>query len=538
MSFEIKKNVLHYYVDLLREKAWNETGGALRDVIRTMRMARHDKICGEDFSFLDFGNVSINEIYWSVDGDTPSKFESCVLHQESFCADDGHNPYYIFFTKDSKLLLSVDMRNFSVIVRDSQSMLSVFRFNLPKRFKYSIMISEKTISFIDGKRELIVIFDIKKNKCKKIFSYMDGGSKDYKETLRVLKEYKRNGKIKEICAYIWVDMINRSVNYSATLNENQQEEYSKDNMFVFEGKFCKIVLNEDGNYTFVGHEQVKKRGRLNDEKSYSTIIDACFSHDGKYCAVIFNSTLFSNLHNRIVLYQIENNEFSKKLETTHFELKSVDDCIFSGEDIIAYSTNEQCLIMWKGGKVCYSQKDIGYDPSIFNSNYSFNWFRNGIHFWDIPSHDNFYVSDEGITNNPSDIKIDISKVFACAISRNGDMLYFPIDPLNQTYDNIFRYTFESKKCVNIELPFNRKSYNQPLPHTNQRGLNTIVLSDDNNICAIGSMEGCIYLFDESLKILYDTLYMLPDIHLTGCSFNNITAPEMVKKIILQNNGVL
>lgn len=480
MSFEIKRNVLHYYVDLLREKAWNETGGALHDVIRTMRMARHDKICGEDFSFLDFGNVSINEIYWSVDGDKPSKFESCVLHQESFCADDGHNPYYIFFTKDSKLLLSVDMRNFSVIVRDSQSMLSVFRFNLPKRFKYSVMISEKTVSFIDGKRELIVIFDIKKNKCKKIFSHMDGRSKDYKETLRALKECKRNGKIKEICAYIWVDMINRSVNYSATLNKSQQEEYSKDNMFVFDSKYYKIILNEDGNYTFVGHEQVKKRGRLNDEESYSTIIDACFSHDGKYCAVIFNSTLFSSLHNRIVIYQIENNEFSKKLETTHFELKSVDDCIFSGEDIIAYSTNEQCLIMWKGGRVCYSQKDIGYDPSIFNSRNSFNWFRDDIHFGDIESKNNWYVSEKGIINKSSDFKmsdfkIDISVVFACAISRNGDMLYLPFDPLNQTQDNVFRYTFESKKCVNIELPFNRKPYNQPLPHTNQRGLTTYII---------------------------------------------------------------
>ena len=90
------------------------------------------------------------------------------------------------------------------------------------------------------------------------------------------------------------------------------------------------------------------------------------------------------------------------------------------------------------------------------------------------------------------------------------MLYLPFDPLNQTQDNVFRYTFESQKCVNIKLPFNNKPYNQPLPSVSQRGLVTIALSNDNSVCAIGSMEGCIYLFDEYFKTLYDTLYMLPE----------------------------
>lgn len=106
MSFEIKKNVLHYYVDLLREKAWNETGGALHNVIRTMRFSRHDRICGDDFSKLDFGNIPLNGVYWSMKGEFPSSFEGSVLHEFNF--RNGHSKYSIGkeISPDGKLLLT------------------------------------------------------------------------------------------------------------------------------------------------------------------------------------------------------------------------------------------------------------------------------------------------------------------------------------------------------------------------------------------------------------------------------------------------
>lgn len=538
MDFEIQKNVLHDYVELLRGKKWNETGSALHNVIRTMRYSRQNRICGEDFSCLDFGNFPLNEIYWSDDGKLPCIFDKSVFYQETFLLDDGHNPYYVVFSKYSNSLLSIDMRNFTVVVRERDSMLSVMRFTLPFCFKYNIMANENGVIFVNDKKDSIVTLNVKKKKIKKLFKNKDGKTREYMETLRSLKEHQRDGKIKEICAYIWVDMLNIPKLNDAEYNERQLKEYSKESEFLFDRKKYRIILKENGYYIFVYDKEIIKSGYLQNAHPSAKIIDACFSHDGKYCAIVFNSPVYLNSNNRVVVYQIESNKFIPSSETTHFELKPVDDCIFSGEDIIAYSTKGRCLIKWTKGKVNYSQTDIEYDNSIFNSLNSFNWFRDDIHFWDVQGHDNYYVSDKGITNDPSEIKIDISTVHACAISRNGDMLYLPFDPLNQTQDNVFRYTFESQKCVNIKLPFNNKPYNQPLPSVSQRGLVTIALSNDNSVCAIGSMEGCIYLFDEYFKTLYDTLYMLPDIHLTGCSFNNIIAPEIVKKIIIQNNGKL
>lgn len=60
----LQKNVLHDYVNILRMKESEDRTSeqsescvrALHNIIRTMKMSRHDKICGEDFSRLDWGN--------------------------------------------------------------------------------------------------------------------------------------------------------------------------------------------------------------------------------------------------------------------------------------------------------------------------------------------------------------------------------------------------------------------------------------------------------------------------------------------------
>lgn len=61
-------NLLHFYLDLLRldnEKTQSDPHGvtALNNIIRTMRLVRRDRLCGEDFTRLDFGNIPLNHIY-------------------------------------------------------------------------------------------------------------------------------------------------------------------------------------------------------------------------------------------------------------------------------------------------------------------------------------------------------------------------------------------------------------------------------------------------------------------------------------------
>mgnify|MGYP004547758611 CR=1 FL=1 len=102
LSFKIQKNVLHYYVNLLRQKTWEETDGALHNIIRTMRMSRNDKICLEDLSDLDFGNISLSNTDYSYNGHMPSIFDRSRLGYMNFFT--GHYDEYVSLaiTSDSK----------------------------------------------------------------------------------------------------------------------------------------------------------------------------------------------------------------------------------------------------------------------------------------------------------------------------------------------------------------------------------------------------------------------------------------------------
>ena len=82
MSLDIQKNELHYYIDLIRMQKPDQRSPeksnlcvmVLYDIIRTMKLSRHGKICGEDFSKLDFGSIPFNDILFSIDGELPSCF--------------------------------------------------------------------------------------------------------------------------------------------------------------------------------------------------------------------------------------------------------------------------------------------------------------------------------------------------------------------------------------------------------------------------------------------------------------------------------
>ena len=89
----IQKNSLHYYVELIRMKDREERSPeqtefcvtALHNVICTMRFSRRDNICGEDFSRLDFGNIPLNNIKWSLgNGNNPTVFSKSKLHTINF----------------------------------------------------------------------------------------------------------------------------------------------------------------------------------------------------------------------------------------------------------------------------------------------------------------------------------------------------------------------------------------------------------------------------------------------------------------------
>lgn len=108
---------LHYYLELLREKKTYDTGSALHNIIRTMRIARHNIICNEDLSFLDFGNIPFNGIYWSND-----TFESSSLNAWNFMS--GHRDKIILVKEsvDENFILSCGVDG-EVVVWEKESCL-------------------------------------------------------------------------------------------------------------------------------------------------------------------------------------------------------------------------------------------------------------------------------------------------------------------------------------------------------------------------------------------------------------------------------
>ena len=118
---------IHYYLDLLRKKNSYDGGNALYknalyNIIRTMRMARNDKICGEDLSDLDFGSIPFNGIYWTVDTLTPSDFTGSSLNEWNFMS--GHRDR-IILVKESpncKFIVSCGVDG-AIVVWEKESCL-------------------------------------------------------------------------------------------------------------------------------------------------------------------------------------------------------------------------------------------------------------------------------------------------------------------------------------------------------------------------------------------------------------------------------
>lgn len=115
MKLQIQKNILHYCIDLLRGKKWYETGGVLNNVIKTMQESRHDKICGEDFSDLDFKNIIFNNISWSFRGEMASSFVNCRLYESNFVSGHKDTILCASFSDDSTCFVTASKDGMAII---------------------------------------------------------------------------------------------------------------------------------------------------------------------------------------------------------------------------------------------------------------------------------------------------------------------------------------------------------------------------------------------------------------------------------------
>lgn len=131
----LQKNVLHYYVDLLRindgdhsvDERTELRVNALHNIIRTMKNARHNMICGEDFNNLDWGNIPFNGIYWSERGKNPCSFMKCNINEWNFMS--GHTGEIVRLLFAADCIISGDV-NGAIIIWNLNNGLMRFKYDI------------------------------------------------------------------------------------------------------------------------------------------------------------------------------------------------------------------------------------------------------------------------------------------------------------------------------------------------------------------------------------------------------------------------
>ena len=160
----LQKNVLHYYVDLLRmqdgETRVSEESkssiDALHNIIRTMKYARQNMICGEDFNNLNWGNIPFNGINWSDGGNFPCSFNGCFINEWNFQSGHSYGITSVEWSEQGYYLTSA--KDNSTIIWDEHTHLMLQKLNEPNKVyyscftadgKYCLTCSSKTIKLWD-----------------------------------------------------------------------------------------------------------------------------------------------------------------------------------------------------------------------------------------------------------------------------------------------------------------------------------------------------------------------------------------------------
>ena len=167
-------NALHYYTDLLRvsntkpkNKEHITCVRALNNIIHTMRVSRHNQICREDFSGLDFGNISLTGIHWSINGNFPCSFCNSSLNEWNFISGHYKKITSAAWSHDGKSILTGSFDQ-SIIAWDVHSHQMIMRMDGHKDRIRCVSISEDGRFYISGSNDKTAkIWDAELGQCVK-----------------------------------------------------------------------------------------------------------------------------------------------------------------------------------------------------------------------------------------------------------------------------------------------------------------------------------------------------------------------------------
>lgn len=305
---KIDKNVLHYYIDLLRtrnveERNWSETDScvnALYNAIRTMKHSRKSMVCGEDLSYLDFGCIPLNEIYWNKPGASPTIFRNSFMSEINFRSGHCRRIWNAVFNHSNDMLMSSGQEN-SVILWDIGSGLAKHRWMFDRKIN-SLRFSPDDSLCLIATGDKIYIFDSHTYENKAVLNLTDPSDKSIISKLNLGEsdiQFSINGDLfsidrfgsllklwnvhnpkdgyREICLYpvqpfSEIKMVNRHSTF--TIAENQ--------LFVVMSSGCIAFYDHDSKRIWYNDEFEVKLGIIAPNAKFCLIAD----HD---CAAIVDA---------------------------------------------------------------------------------------------------------------------------------------------------------------------------------------------------------------------------------------------------------
>lgn len=591
----ILTNILHYYVGLIRGDTefipHNVYGSALSNIIKTMCKSRNSKIYGENFDCIDFGNLILNNIYFSDNGQSPSSFRKCRFTEWNVHGGLRGRLYHVEFSDDCKYLITIS-NDGKAIVWDIESRMMKKVFPVCEPFK--LFSQEEEIGDLS---KSMIFFETHSNKGN--FSANDPPKSSDIDVIKhnmlaefFSSEYKKQKVFSD-------DVISNIISKFQNVNKKEFEhQYSYNN----EDTIFPIEIFSSGKlaFKFAVTFPPKEEMLFSDARIKSVLI----SNNGTYCVLNYMGYkyLFETSSGRIIR-------------------KCHDDIIVSGDEMYytvysaryfqVYTTVDNSMILDIGRnvqKISNVDIDIKNGQALSMSVGSNDWRKQPLFIWDLSRmsiigktvFNTVEMIDYNIKNNPqfqtdeldswekftlsslmmSKITLSARPNIVFDISKNEDYDYFfweihySVDEsfclvfeYNQ-FENLFQYQDKNEKidvsafrgrviCAvlaqNDETLYLFTTYNKIYCwNTKQRiFINSVDIeipcevfvtsaqfSVDASFLFVGTDSGEILLIDTDNGKIIERFYHIDSLHMENCDMEQIVTDSLTKKILYQNGAFL
>ena len=552
MNQEIQKNVLHYYINLLRNKSFDENSHALYSIIKVMNLSRRSFICGENFDCIDFGNLILNNIYFSDNGKNSSSFRRCKLSEWNIRGGQIGRIFHVEFSDNNKFVITFG-NDGRIIVWDIETQLVVETHTAYPAFYLSSYGAESE-DYVKPRVMWVknVLGDLEKsNNMSSIDAPNDRDIEKIKST--ILSKYFADSVV-----HCSDERKNKALHLSECLNNNQFyfDDLTADN----------IELSNNGDYAIIkAHTKHFLFKISSGEIIESTTENIIMSSNNAYYA-IYSA-------NELNVYSLECGEMVFCIKRNVNEIAAVDicarkalsravedsespscrryyiwsletgvvDCIYDmpslktiEKDIESNSELEfrdEADRISKMGYLSRSldmlndRKNVSYEATVNDDCDYFLWEMH------IAEDHSFYITYDLYEDRCNFVYVSEEREIdeyhfkgeiICAVLSNNDKCFYIL-----TSSNII-YCWDTSKCsfkneVHLKIPINVY-------------ITCAQFSIDSMMLIAGTDTGVIFLINTKNGNVLEIFYHISSLHMLKCDVTDINADNVTKKILRQNGA--